>query len=294
MHLSGDWTTAAVIVTAFVAAWLVSRASGIVAEFAVRRYERRQLGGETVPADTGVLLRLNRRETMISLRPHQRPLRGVRVRDRDLDRPAAGWSKSTAIAGASLLVVLIGFAGQRFLTDLVAGLLMFFEGWFSVGDTIVIEPLDLSGVVEEVSLRSTTLRAVTGETIRVDNSQIFGARILPQRRARGRDRAVRDRRDEARRLVEDVAQIVPAGPTRFVRRPVVVEVEALDVQLTRMLISATVAHGREWLVDDFLPDMLSERAPDGLIMHGPVVMFVDDRATRRFARSMPASSRQPR
>jgi hypothetical protein len=41
-----------VIVTAFVAAWLISRASGIVAEFAVRRYERRQLGDEAAPADT--------------------------------------------------------------------------------------------------------------------------------------------------------------------------------------------------------------------------------------------------
>ncbi|HET8805021.1 MAG TPA: hypothetical protein VFM47_01020, partial [Gaiellales bacterium] len=143
MHLGGGWTTAGVIVMAFVTAWLISRASGIVAEFAVRRYERRQLGDETAPADTGVLLRLNRRETMISL---------VRTSIRYLAYGFAiaisigqllGWSKSTAIAGASLLVVLIGFAGQRFLTDLVAGLLMFFEGWFSVGDTIVIEPLDL-------------------------------------------------------------------------------------------------------------------------------------------------------
>ena len=294
MHLGGGWTTAGVIVTAFVAAWLISRASGIVAEFAVRRYERRQLGDESAPADTGVLLRLNRRETMISL---------VRTSIRYLAYGFAiaisigqllGWTKSTAIAGASLLVVLIGFAGQRFLTDLVAGLLMFFEGWFSVGDTIVIEPLDLSGVVEEVSLRSTTLRAVTGETIRVNNSQIFGARILPSGAREVEIELFVTDSDEARRLVEDVAQIVPAGPTRFVRRPVVVELEALDVQLTRMLISATVAHGREWLVNDFLPDILKERAPEGLIAHGPVVMFVDDRATRRFARSMPASSRQPR
>jgi small-conductance mechanosensitive channel len=269
MHLGGGWTTAGVIVTAFVAAWLISRASGIVAEFAVRRYERRQLGDEAAPADTGVLVRLNRRETMISL---------VRTSIRYLAYGFAiaisigqllGWTKSTAIAGASLLVVLIGFAGQRFLTDLVAGLLMFFEGWFSVGDTIVIEPLDLSGVVEEVSLRSTTLRAVTGETIRVNNSQIFGARILPSGAREVEIELFVTDSDEARRLVE-------------------------DVELTRMLISATVAHGREWLVNDFLPDILKERAPEGLIAHGPVVMFVDDRATRRFARSVPASSRQPR
>jgi hypothetical protein len=48
-----------------------------------------------------------------------------------------------------------------------------------------------------------------------------------------------------------------------------------------------VAHGREWLVDGFLPDLLKERAEPGLIVHGPVVMFVDDHAASRFARAVP-------
>ena len=138
------------------------------------------------------------------------------------------------------------------------------------------------------------LQAGDAGPLRVGTFQSVGARILPSGAREVEIELFVTDGDEARRLVEDVAQIVPAGPTRFVRRPVVVELEALDVQLTRMLISATVAHGREWLVNDFLPDILKERAPEGLIAHGPVVMFVDDRATRRFARSMPASSRQPR
>ena len=46
-----------------------------------------------------------------------------------------------------------------------------------------------------------------------------------------------------------------------------------------------MAYGRDWLADDFLPQLLRERAPDGLIVHGPVVMFVDESATRRYARS---------
>src|SRR5919198_5848922 len=184
----------------------------------------------------------------------------------------SGYSRVTALAGASLIVVLVGFAGQRFLTDILAGLLMFFEGWFAVGDTVTIEPWSLSGVVEEVSLRSTTLRAVTGETIRVNNSAVYAARVLPK--------GVRDAEvelmvtDEARcrRVVEEVAAIVPAGPTRFVRRPWVAETETLDEGLVRVLILASVAHGREWLRGKFPPHPSQTRAPGGLIPPGPVVL----------------------
>ncbi len=101
--------------------------------------------------------------------------------------------------------------------------------------------------------------------------------------------------DDCRRVIEEVARIVPAGPTRFVRRPEVVEVEVLDDDLVRVLVHASVAHGREWLVEKFLPDLIKERAPEGLIAHGPIVMFVDERATRRFARSLPGTrERRPR
>jgi moderate conductance mechanosensitive channel len=169
----------------------------------------------------------------------------------------------------------------------MAGTFMFFEGWFVVGDTVTFEPLGLSGVVEEVSLRATKLRAVTGETIRVHNSQILASRTLPRGvREAEIELFVRDEED-GRRLIDEVAAIVPFGATRFVRRPHADSVEQLDDDLYRLTVHAAVAHGREWLVNDFLPDILKERSGDGLIVHGPVVMFVDERASSRFARSMP-------
>jgi small-conductance mechanosensitive channel len=291
--LSSNWRTVAIIVAAFVGAWLVSRASGILAEWVARWYDRRQLAGEVGPADSAILLRIKRRETLTSLvRTSVRyAAYGVAVAISFVQ--LSGWSKATAIAGVSVVVVLIGFAGQRFLADLIAGFLMFFEDWFSVGDTITIEPWALSGVVEEVSLRSTTLRAVTGETIRINNSQIYGARILPKGVREVEIEVFVTDAEEGRRLVEEVARIVPAGPTRFVRRPAVDEVEQLDDNLVRVLIDATVAHGREWLVEGFLPDLIKERAPEGLVVHGPVVMFVDERATRRFARSVAVTRQTP-
>ena len=283
---SGDWRTVTIIVVAFAGAWLVSRASGILAEWVARWYDRRQLHGQAAPADSAVLLRIKRRETLTSLVRTSVRYAAYGVALAISFVQLSGWSKATAIAGVSVVVVLIGFAGQRFLTDLIAGFLMFFEDWFSVGDTITVEPWSLSGVVEEVSLRSTTLRAVTGETIRINNSSIYGARILPKGVREVEIEVFVTDADEGRRLVEEVARIVPAGPTRFVRRPAVDEIEQLDDHLVRVLIGATVAHGREWLVEGFLPDLLKERAPEGLIAHGPVVMFVDERATKRFARSV--------
>jgi hypothetical protein len=94
-------------------------------------------------------------------------------------------------------------------------------------------------------------------------------------------------------VIEEVARIVPAGPTRYVRRPEVTDVETIDDDLVRVLVHARVAHGREWLAENLLPDLVVQRAPEGLVVHGPVVMFVDERATRRFARSLPGSRRKP-
>ncbi len=293
--LSGDWRTAALVVGAFVLAWVVAKGSGRVAEVVTRWWERRHGDAGPSPDDTAALRGLKRRDTAVSLvRTTVRYVAfGLAVAFSFVQ--VSGFSRVTALAGASLIVVLIGFAGQRFLTDILAGFLMFFEGWFSVGDTITIEPWSLSGVVEELSLRSTTLRAVTGETIRVNNSAIYAARVLPKGVREVEIELMATDGEDCRRVIEEVARIVPAGPTRFVRRPEVTELEVLDDDLVRVLVHASVAHGREWLVEQFLPDLIKERAPEGLVAHGPIVMFVDERATRRFARSLPGTrGRRPR
>ena len=109
---------------------------------------------------------------------------------------------------------------------------MFFEGWFRIGDTVAIDPLHVQGVVEAVSLRSLTIRSITGEMIHVPNSQVSMLRVIPRgyrdveveiftTRARGRRGARRAGR-----------AIVPFGATRFVQRPEVVETEALDETCT--------------------------------------------------------------
>lgn len=188
-------------------------------------------------------------------------------------------------AGASFAAVIVGFAAQRFLIDLMAGFVMFFEGWYTVGSTVVIEPMKLEGVVEDVSLRATKLRDVSGEVLRVHNSQIMAVRVLPDG---GRhvevELFVRDA-DAGERLVEHVARLVPAGPTAFVEPPRVTAVRELDPDLHRVTGEATVAAGRNWMADSLLPSLLRERADDDLIVHGPVILPADEHAASRFERA---------
>jgi small-conductance mechanosensitive channel len=163
---------------------------------------------------------------------------------------------------------------------------MFAERWFSVGDTVtLLVGGELQGVVEDVSLRRTRLRALSGEVIQVHNSQIQAVSVLPRGVKELAIEVFVAKREPGERLVEDVVRILPEGPTTFVRRPWVEHVEDLSHNLTRIRLHATVAPGREWLAEEFFTDLLKQRAGDSLIVHGPVAFAVDERATRSYARA---------
>jgi small conductance mechanosensitive channel len=200
---------------------------------------------------------------------------------------AGGVDRLAAIAGASLALIVAGFAAQRVLVDIIAGLMMFVERWYSVGDTVVAiaAGVELQGVVEDVSLRRTRLRSLNGEVIQVHNSQITAVRVQPSGVKELAIELFVSKREAGEKLVEEVASMLPEGPTTFVRRPWIESVEELSHILARIRIRVTVTPGREWLAEEFFSDLLKERGGSSLIVHGPVALAVDDRATRTFARA---------
>jgi moderate conductance mechanosensitive channel len=286
----GDpWRDVVYVAVAFALAWIVSRLSKRLAERFVRRYEAKHVDPEG--ASTGVIISLKRHETIVSL--VQTSVRYIAYVLASLFAitQLSGVRGSGAIAGASLFVLLIGFSAQRFLIDILSGVFMQFEGWFAIGDSIVIEPSGVAGIVEETSLRATKLRSLTGEVIFVNNSQISAVRVLPRGvRQVSIELVVRDEL-EGRRLFEDAARVMPVGPTQFVRIPWIEAIERLDEDLVLLRGGAAVAPGREWLAQGFLSDVLRERAAEGLIVHGPVVIEVDEQASRRYARATSGAER---
>src|SRR5919202_284773 len=271
---------ALVIAGLFVAAIVVSRVAGLLVG---RLVERRAVHGEDAPA--GALARLQQRETAASLTQTTVRYLAFAVALVLSILVLVGARDVETLAGGAFLAIVLGFAVQRVLADLIAGLLIFFENWFEVGDTVSIEPWGLQGVVEEVSLRSVKLRGVSGEVIHVQNSQVLATRVIPHGLREVEIELFVNDLEAGRRLVERLGRVVAVGPAEFVRPPEVVETEELDEDLFRVTATAAVAPGREWLADDLLAKLARERG-DGLIVHGPVVTSVDEQASSRFARAV--------
>ena len=288
--LPSPWGRVVVIVALFAMAWAISRLSASVARRVLAWHDRRH--EHTDFEATGKMAELKRRETLVSvIRTGIAYAAFGAAIILSFAQLAGGVDRFAAIAGVSLVLVVAGVASQRVLIDIIAGLTMFVERWYSVGDTVVAiaAGVDLQGVVEDVSLRRTRLRSLNGEVIQVHNAQITAVRVLPSGLKELAIEIFVSKRDEGEALVEEVAQLLPEGPTTFVRRPWIENVEELSHVLTRIRVRLTVAPGREWLAEEFFSDLLKERGGTSLIVHGPVALAVDERAARTFARASAAT-----
>jgi moderate conductance mechanosensitive channel len=273
----------------FAIAWLIGRIAERIATILVDRAEKRRAATDPEGASVSSL---RQRETAISL-VSTSVRYVVFVVAAVLSLIAlSGAEKVQTIVGASFLALIIGFAAQRFLADVVAGLLMFFEGWFRIGDTVSIDPWNARGVIEAVSLRSITIRTIQGEIVYVPNSQVIALRRYPHGYHQVEVEFFASDLVRGKELVDEIAELVPVGSTRFLSRPEIAETEALGDDLARITVHCAIAVGREWLVEDFLTSLIKERAGEGLLVHGPIVTFIDEQAVRSYARATRTPSKQ--
>jgi moderate conductance mechanosensitive channel len=288
--LPSVWGRVVVIVALFAMALLVSRLSAFVARHLLVWHDRQSAGDLEA---TGKIAGIKRRETLVSvIRTAIAYAAFAAALILSVAQITGGMDKLTAIAGASFALIVAGFAAQRLLIDILAGFTMFLERWYSVGDTVVlVAAVELQGVVEDVSIRRTKLRSLNGEVIQVHNGQITAARVSPRGVKELAIEIFVGKRETGERLVEDVARILPEGPTTFLKRPWISHVDELSPILTRIRVHTTVIPGREWMAEEFFPDLLKQRATDGLIVHGPVVFAIDERAMQSFARASATTRR---
>ncbi|MGH7196463.1 MAG: mechanosensitive ion channel family protein [Candidatus Saccharimonadales bacterium] len=198
-----------------------------------------------------------------------------------------------AIIGASTLFIVIsaGTIGPL-LRDVTNGVLMIIGRWYNVGDHIVVDPfVELSGVVEQITLRSTKLRTLNGEVVWIHNQHMQAVRVTPRGvRTISIDTFVEDL-ELGRKLIEKVLKTMPTGPAMIATPLKIAEEEELG-GLWRITAVGQTAPGREWLIEDFAVKALKqadeELSKDEIITYGPIVRYTDPTAERQFERSMRA------
>ena len=74
------------------------------------------------------------------------------------------------LAGAGIIGIALGFGAQSLVRDYLSGVLIIIEDQYGVGD--IVDVGEASGIVEEVTLRSTRIRGLNGTMWHVPNGEI--------------------------------------------------------------------------------------------------------------------------
>jgi moderate conductance mechanosensitive channel len=161
-------------------------------------------------------------------------------------------SLAALVAPAALISAALGFGLQRFVQDIGAGLFITGERQYGFGDVVRISVAGVSepatGTVEEVTLRVTRIRSMSGEVITTPNGQIIQVTNLS--------------RDWARAVIDvPVPAAVDVSHVTDVLKRVGQEAYS-DKQLRKMMLDPPTVMGVERIeVDTFSVRMVARTLP---------------------------------
>lgn len=203
-----------------------------------------------------------------------------------------GGSSAAAIGASAFFIVIAGQTVGILLRDITMGATMIIEKWFTIGDYIKVEPfIDMTGVVERMTLRSTKLRSLSGEVVWVHNQQIQAVHVTPRAlRTEAVDIFVHDR-IAAEKAIDKIISAMPTGPTMLARPLRVKYAERWGEDLWRITIVGQTAPGREWLIENYFVNALKaidegKKKSEKLLVYEPIARFADPVADNQFKRAI--------
>ena len=166
------------------------------------------------------------------------------------------WDLGPVLASAGILGVALGFGAQSLVKDVLSGIFMLIEDQYGVGDVVDLGPA--SGTVEEVGLRITRVRDVTGtlwfvrngEILRVGNSTQGWARAIVDVTVAPGEAAARG--TDALHAVAAAAVDDPDIGPHLLAPPDVLAYDAMTADTVTLRIMAKVAPAQQWAIQRLL------------------------------------------
>lgn len=189
-----------------------------------------------------------------------------------------------AAAGATVLAAILGFGAQSLLRDVIAGFSIVFEGQYAVGDFIEISPPQgVTGIVEEVGLRMTKVRSLSGEVSYIPNGAIQGVTNYIS----GRQRFNVEVQLSDAGAAENVLKSLDEATELYLNPPRLAERSETEDGRVRLRIVAGVLPSMAWLVEEHLVERIKAAAGEEALAADPLVYKIDQTNLRRIRDLLP-------
>ncbi|MGB3946332.1 MAG: mechanosensitive ion channel domain-containing protein [Candidatus Saccharimonadales bacterium] len=203
-----------------------------------------------------------------------------------------GGSGAAAIGASAVFIVIAGQTLGPILRDITSGATMIAERWFTVGDYIKVEPfINVTGVVERLTLRSTKLRSLSGEIVWIHNQKIDAVHVTPNGvRTLAVDVLVGDK-ERGEELIRRTISKLPTGHMTVAGKLKVVDSIKYTDELWMLTVQGKTVPGREWLIENYFVNQLQKEnlrlLKKNRVLEGdPIVRFADPETERRFRRAV--------
>ena len=172
------------------------------------------------------------------------------------------------LAAAGVVGIAIAFGAQTMVKDLLAGLLIWGEKSITIGDVITVN--DLSGTVEAMSIRTTTIRNFNGNVYIIPNGDIRAITNM----SRGFKRAIvnvpcpyEENQERIVAMVKEEMEIAAREIDGIKSVPEVMSIVAFEPNSVTLQIAVPCPVGHHWRFErDILSRVKARFDKEGIIM----------------------------
>lgn len=161
-----------------------------------------------------------------------------------------GLNITPILAGAGIIGLAISFGAQSLVKDIINGIFILLEDQFGIGDVITVDTS--SGVVENMTLRITVLRDLSGNVHIIPNGQITKVTVATKNWARANidiSIAYKEDIDTAIKIIKEVAeQMYKDFPEDIISEPQVLGVDEIRENIVTIKLIIDTNAGKQWFI----------------------------------------------
>ncbi len=179
-----------------------------------------------------------------------------------------GVDVTSILAAAGVVGVAVAFGAQTLVKDILAGLFLWGEGSIVVGDLVTIN--DLSGTVESVSIRTTTIRNYNGNLCTIPNGDIRTLTNMSRSFKRAIVNVPCPYEENQERLVEMIREemVIAAREIKGINTvPDVMSIVSFDTHAVILQIAVPCPVGEHWRIERDIRTRVKARFDrEGIVM----------------------------